>query len=149
MSSRVLARPVCPAACASWWFHNMRSRRVSSSGIHMRLSYISSPLFFLHNPRAIFPSRVVPLVFFLRISWISSSAALSVRISFSSSLSISRLMVSVVLAWSASNASSGNRILPWFCPCFISPSQGESPDSRERMSGLLANFPGRYLITKS
>jgi len=66
----------------------------------MRLSYISNPLFSSHSPSAIFPSHVVPFAFFLRISWISLSAALSVRISLSSSSSISRLMVSVVLAWS-------------------------------------------------
>jgi len=146
----VLARPGCPTACTSWWSLNMRSRRVSSSGIHMRPLYISNPRFSSHNPSAIFPSRVVPLAFFLRISWISLSAALSVWISFRSSLSISRLMVfSVVLAWSASSTSSGNRIRPWFCRCFLFPSQGESSDSLERMSGLPANFSGQYLIMKS
>jgi len=149
MSSRVLAWPGCPAACVSWSSLNLRSRRVLSSGIHMRPSYISNPLFSSYNPSTIFPSRVVPLAFFLRISWISLSAALSVWISFRSSLSILRLIVSIVLAWSASNTSSGNRIRLWFCRCFISPSQGESPDSLERMSGLSANFPGRHLITKS
>jgi len=158
MSSRVLAQPGCPAACASWWSLNIRSHRVSLSGIHMRLSYISNPLFSSHSPSTIFPSRVVPFAFFLWISWISLSAALSVRISLRSSLSISQLMVSVVLAWStlawlsiqgAPKASSGNRIRPWFCRCFISPSQGESPDSLNRMSHLLANFPGWYLIMKS
>jgi len=136
-------------ACVSWWSLNMRSRRVLFSGIHMRPSYISNLLFSLHNPSAIFPSWVVLLAFFLRISWISLSAALSVRISFRSSLSISRLMISIVLSGSASNALLGNRIRRWFCRCFISPPQGESPDSLERMSGLQANFPGRYLITKS
>ena len=115
-------------------------------------------MFSSYSPSAIFLSRVVLFTFFLRISWISLSAVLSVQISRRSSLSISRLMVSVVLAWSAlgwlsirsaSQASSGNRIRPWFCRCFISPSQGESPDSLDRMSGLLANFPGQYLIMKS
>jgi len=90
----------------------------------MRLSYISNPQFSWHSPSAIFPSRVVLFAFFLWISWISLSAALSVRISLRSSLSISRLMDSVVLAWSAlawlsirgaSKASSGNRIQLWFC----------------------------------
>jgi len=146
----------------------------------MRPLYISNPLFSSHSPSAIFPSWVVPLAYFLRITWISLSAGLSVRISLRSSLSIWRLMVSVILAWSAprllsstgassvsctqhvapdvagelsfcgvSNVSSGCRIQPWFCRCFISPSQGESPDSLERMSGLPASFPGRYLIVKS
>jgi len=90
----------------------------------MRPSYISNPLFSSHSPSAIFPSLLVPFAFFLQISWISLSAALSVRISLRNSLSISRLMVSVVLAWStltwlsiqgASKASLGNRIRPWFC----------------------------------
>ena len=158
MSSRVLARPGCSVACTSWWSLNMRSHRVSLSVIHMRPSYISNPLFSSHSPSAIFPSRVVPFAFFLWISWISLSAALSVRIFLRSSLSISRLMVSVVLAGStlawlsiqgASKASSGNRIRLWFCRCFVSPSQRESPDSLDRMSRLPANFPGRYLIMKS
>jgi len=90
----------------------------------MRPSYISNPLFFSPSPSAIFPSRVVPFAFFLRISWISLSVALSVLISLRSSLSISRLMFPVVLAGStlmwlsilgASKASLGNRIRPWFC----------------------------------
>jgi len=149
MSSRVLARPGCPAARASWWSLIMRSCSLSLSGIHMRLSYTKSPLFSSHSPSTIFPSRFVPFAFFLQISWISLSVALRVRISFRSFLFISRLTVFIVLVWSASNASSGNRIRPWFCRCFISPSQGESPDSLERMSGLLASFPGRYLIVKS
>jgi len=71
----------------------------------MRPSYISNPLFSSHNPSVIFPSRVVPFAFSLGISRISLPVALSVRISFRSSLSISRLMVSLVLAWSASKAS--------------------------------------------
>jgi len=148
----------------------MRIPILSLSGIHMRLSYCSTLLFSLYSPHAIFPSRVVPFAFFFRISSTSLSAELSVRISFRSSLSIWRLMVSIVLAWStpetwgvsgvgpameslstwgASKASSGSRIWLWFCRCFISPSQGESSDSLERMSGLPDSFPGRYLIVKS
>ena len=136
----------------------MRSCRVSLSGIYMRTSYISNPLFSSYSFSAIFLLWVVPFAFLLWISWISLSAALSVLILLRSSLSISRLMVSVVLAWStlawlsipsALKASLGNRIRPWFCRCFISPSQRESPDSLDRMSGLPANFPGRYLIMKS
>jgi hypothetical protein len=145
-------------ACASWWSLNVRSRRSSLSGIHMRLSYSSTLLFSLHSPSAIFPSWVVSFAFFLWISWISLSTSLSVWILLRSSLSIFRLMVSVVLVWSvlkalliwgASKASLGSRIQPWFCRCFISPSQGESPDSLERISGLPASFLGRYLIVKS
>ena len=158
MSFRVLAQPRCPTACASWWSLNIRSCRVSLLPIHMRPLYISNPLFFSHSPSVIFPSRVVPFAFFLRISWISLSAVLSVQILRRSSLSISWLMVSVVLAWSTlawlliqgvSKASSGNRIQPLFCQCFISPFQRESPDSLDRMSSLPANFPGQYLIMKS
>ena len=84
----------------------------------MRPLYISNPLFSSHSPDAIFRLRVVTFDFFLRISWISLSVALCVQILLRSSLSISRLMVSVVLAWStlawlasrgSSKASSGNR----------------------------------------
>jgi len=88
MSSRVLAWPGCPAAYSSWWPLSMRSHRVSLSGIHMRPSYISNPLFSSYNPSTIFPSRVVPFAFSLRISSISLSVVLSVWISFRSSLSI-------------------------------------------------------------
>jgi len=56
MSSRVLARPGCPVACTSWWSLNIRSHRVSLSGIHIRLSCISNLLFSLQSPSAIFPS---------------------------------------------------------------------------------------------
>jgi len=118
-TSRVLAHPGCPVACMSWWSLNMRSRRVSLSGIHMRPLYISNPLFSSHSPSVIFPLWDDPFTFFLWISWIALSAVLSVWISLRSSLSISRLMVSIVLVWStlawlsirsASKASSGNRI---------------------------------------
>jgi len=149
MSSRVLAWPRCSTACTLWWSLNIRSRRSSLSGIHIMPSYSSIPLFSSHSPSTIFPTWVVQLTFFPRIPWISLSAVLSVQISLRSFLSISSLMVSVLLVWSVSKVSSGRRIQPWFCRCFISPSQGESPDSLDRMSGLLANFPGRYLIVKS
>ena len=142
MSSRVLAWPGYLTACVSCWSLNIRSRRLLLSGIHMRPSYISNLLFSSYSPNAIFLLRVVPLTFFFLVSWISLSIVLCVQISFRSSLFIPRLMVSIVLAWSASNTSLGNRIWPWFCRCFISPSQGESSDSLERMSGLPAIFLG-------
>jgi len=133
----------------------MRSRRVSLSGIHMRPSYISNPLFSSYSPSVIFPSRVVTFPFFLRISWISLSAALSIRISLRSCLSISRLMVCVVLAWSTlawlsiqgtSKASLGNRIRSWFCRCFI---HQEKKSASGRTGGVRTHQVLRTLWTHS
>ena len=89
----------------SWWSLNIRSCSSLLSGIHIRPSYISTPSFSSHNPSAIFPSRVVPLAFFPRISRTSLSLTLHSRISLRSSLSIWSFIVSTVLTWSACSVS--------------------------------------------